>query len=257
MWIKVLDVIFFNIMMNLELNNIIKSFNKNSENEVIALNNVSLDFYSGEWTYIIGGNGSGKSTLLKIIAGELKKDGGNIIFNGCSNKDLIFVDQTTSKNLIQPMSIYENLIFGLKNEGMVPNLSFYMRKKAKEKIKKILSEFGLGLENRLNEQIRFLSGGEQQIIVATRILLSEPKILLMDEFTSALDQKWAPFILNKIKKYSIENNQIVIAITHDFSQIENIGDRLIMLKDGKISVDRREKTHHFTTQFILNLFYEK
>lgn len=243
--------------MKLELNNIVKKFNRGTENEVVAINNLSLKFYSGEWTYIIGGNGSGKSTLLKIVAGELKKDGGNIIFNGCSNKDIIFVDQTTSKNLIQPMSIYENLIFGLKDEGTVPNLSFYMKRKAIEKIKKVLSEFDLGLENRLNEQVRFLSGGEQQIIVATRILLSKPKILLMDEFTSALDQKWAPFILNKIKKYSIENNIIIISVTHDFSQIKNIGDRVIMLKDGKISADRREKTHCFTTQFILELFYEK
>lgn len=248
---------FFDSEMKLELNNIVKKFNRGTENEVVAINNLSLKFYSGEWTYIIGGNGSGKSTLLKIVAGELKKDGGNIIFNGCSNKDIIFVDQTTSKNLIQPMSIYENLIFGLKDEGTVPNLSFYMKRKAIEKIKKVLSEFDLGLENRLNEQVRFLSGGEQQIIVATRILLSKPKILLMDEFTSALDQKWAPFILNKIKKYSIENNIIIISVTHDFSQIKNIGDRVIMLKDGKISADRREKTHCFTTQFILELFYEK
>lgn len=243
--------------MKLELNNIVKRFNRGTENEVVAIDNLSLKFYSGEWTYIIGGNGSGKSTLLRIVAGELKKDEGDIIFNGCSTKDIIFVDQTTSKNLIQPMSIYENLIFGLKNEGMVPNLSFYMKRKAIEKIKKVLSEFDLGLENRLNEQVRFLSGGEQQIIVATRILLSKPKILLMDEFTSALDLKWAPFILNKIKKYSIENNIIVIAITHDFSQIKNIGDRLVVLKDGKISADRKEKTHCFTTQFILELFYEK
>lgn len=248
---------FFDSEMKLELNNIVKKFNRGTENEVVAINNLSLKFYSGEWTYIIGGNGSGKSTLLKIVAGELKKDGGNIIFNGCSNKDIIFVDQTTSKNLIQPMSIYENLIFGLKDEGTVPNLSFYMKRKAIEKIKKVLSEFDLGLENRLNEQVRFLSGGEQQIIVATRILSSKPKILLMDEFTSALDQKWAPFILNKIKKYSIENNIIIISVTHDFSQIKNIGDRVIMLKDGKISADRREKTHCFTTQFILELFYEK
>ena len=243
--------------MNIELKNINKVFNKNSENGVMALNDVSIGFHIGEWIYIIGGNGSGKSTLLKSMAGELKIDSGEINFNNCTPDDIVFVDQTTSQNLIPSMSIYENLIFGFKNEGITPNLKRYKHNKYKEQIIKVLADFGLGLEKRLAEQVRFLSGGEQQIIVATRILLSNPKIILMDEFTSALDQKWAPYILKKLKEYSIINNTIVVAVTHDFGQIENIGNRLVMMKSGRVIEDKKEDTFNFTTKSILDLFYEE
>lgn len=241
----------------IELKNINKTFNKNAENEVKALNEITIAFKPQEWSYIIGGNGSGKSTLLKIINQELTPDKGELFFNEYTKNDLFFVDQTTLKNLVPAMSIYENLIFGLRNEGIFPNLNFYTQKKYKQKIIDILKDFNLGLENRLDEQVRFLSGGEQQIIVAARILLSKSKILLMDEFTSSLDQKWAPFILQKLKKNVIANNIMVIAVTHDFSQIESIGDRIIMLKNGRIIEDVKQNTFNFTTKSILNLFYEK
>ena len=241
----------------IELKNINKTFNKNAENEVKALNEITIAFNPKEWTYIIGGNGSGKSTLLKIINQELTPDKGELLFNEYTKNDLFFVDQTTLKNLVPAMSIYENLIFGLRNEGIFPNLNFYTQKKYKQKIIDILKDFNLGLENRLDEQVRFLSGGEQQIIVAARILLSKTKILLMDEFTSSLDQKWAPFILQKLKNNVIANNIMVITVTHDFSQIESIGDRVIMLKNGRIIEDVKQNTFNFTTKSILNLFYEK
>ena len=241
----------------LELKNISKTFNKNAENEVKALNDITIAFNPKEWTYIIGGNGSGKSTLLKIINQELAPDKGELFLNDYTKDDLFFVDQTTLKNLVPAMSIYENLIFGLRNEGIFPNLKFYKQKKYKKKIIDVLKDFNLGLENRLDDQVRFLSGGEQQIIVAARILLSKSKILLMDEFTSSLDQKWAPFILQKLKNNVIANNILVIAVTHDFSQIESIGDRVLMLKNGRIIEDVKQNTFDFTTKSILNLFYEK
>ena len=242
--------------MNVELINISKVFNKDAENEVLALDNISTEFHAGEWVYVIGGNGSGKSTLLKSIIGELKIDSGKINFNNCLPDDIVFVDQATSKNLIPSMSIYENLIFGFKNAGVLPNLKFYKQNKYKEQIINVLAEFSLGLEKRLDEQVRFLSGGEQQIIVASRILLSSPKIIFMDEFSANLDQKWAPFILKKLKEYSLNNNIITIAVTHDFSQIENIGNRLVVMRNGKIIEDKKENTFNFTTNSILNLFYE-
>jgi putative tryptophan/tyrosine transport system ATP-binding protein len=241
----------------LELKNINKTFNKNEVNEVRALENINIAFNSNEWTYVIGGNGSGKSTLLKIINHELAPDSGELSFNGYTKDDIFFVDQTTLKNLVPTMTIYENLIFSLRNEGIVPNLKLYRQKKYKDRIIEVLSDFNLGLENRLTEQVRFLSGGEQQIIVAAHILLSKSKILLMDEFTSSLDQKWAPFILQKLKNNVIINNILVVAVTHDFSQIEDIGDRVIMLKNGKIIEDSTQNTFDFTTKSILNLFYER
>jgi putative ABC transport system ATP-binding protein len=240
----------------LELKNIHISFNKNTDNEIDALNNINLEFHEHEWSYIIGGNGSGKSTLLKIINKELIPDKGEVRFNSYKPYDILFIDQNTIKNLIPSMTVYENLIFALKNHGMSPNLRLFEKKTYKEIVIGKLKEFNIGLEKRINEQVKFLSGGEQQIIVASRIMLSNPKILLMDEFTSSLDQKWAPFILEKLKKFITKNNIMVIAVTHDYSQIQNIGDRLIMLKNGRVFADKNKDSFDFTTQSVLNLFYE-
>jgi putative ABC transport system ATP-binding protein len=241
----------------LELKNVYLTFNKNTGNSIEALHELNLVFKEHEWTYIIGGNGSGKSTLLKIINQELIPDTGELLLNNFNPKDISFVDQLTIKNLIPSMTVYENLIFGLKEYGMKPNLKFYSQKNFRNKAFEALGEFNIGLEKRLNEQVKFLSGGEQQIVVATRITLSNPRILLMDEFTSSLDQRWAPFILQKLKNYVIENDIMVLAITHDYSQIQNIGDRLIMLKNGSVYADKMKNSFDFSTQSVLNLFYEK
>jgi|WetSurMetagenome_2_1015567.scaffolds.fasta_scaffold79633_2 putative tryptophan/tyrosine transport system ATP-binding protein len=254
------------------------SFNKNTPDEIEALKGISIQLKEGQWTYIIGSNGSGKSTLLKILTQELIPDSGSVIFSfgnstfsslfskriynyyissmDFKKSDLSYVDQKTSNNLVPSMTIYENLIFGLRNDGMYPNLRFYKQKKFRTRVVNVLKEFDIGLEKRLNEQVKFLSGGEQQIIVAARIMLSSPKVLLMDEFTSSLDQKWAPFILKKLKKFVLEQNIMVLAVTHDYSQINNIGDRIIMLKSGRIFADKSKDDFDFSTQSILNLFYE-
>ena len=78
----------------------------------------------------------------------------------------------------------------------------------------------------------------------------------MDEFTSSLDQKWAPFILKRMKKHTVENNIMVLAVTHDYLQIKEVGDRIIMLRNGRIYADKRSKDFDFSTHSILKLFYE-
>lgn len=241
----------------IKLSNISITFNKTSNYPIEVLREVSLTFSENEWTFVIGGNGSGKTTLLKIINQSYMPDEGEIVYSDMSLNDILYIEQATFKNIVPSMTIYENLVFGLKNEGMLPNLGCYHKKAYKEKIINVLRVFELGLENRLNEQVRFLSGGEQQIIVASRIMLSSPKVLLMDEFTSALDQKWAPFILKKLREFTQNNNIIVIAITHDYSQIDHIGDRVILLKNKTIRKDITTKEHLFTKDYILSIFYEK
>jgi putative ABC transport system ATP-binding protein len=242
----------------LHLENISIIFNKDTINQVEALKDVTLRFHEREWTYIIGGNGSGKSTLLRAINKEIIPNKGKITFSSCNPSEVLFIDQNTNKNLVLSMTVYENLVFGLRALGMHPNFRFFEQKKFREIISNKLKEFNVGLEKRIDEQVRFLSGGEKQIIVACRIMLSNPKVLLMDEFTSALDQKWAPFILNQLKQYVSENEISVLAVTHDFSQIQNVGDRIILLKNGRVVADKvEEENFNFDTQSILNLFYNE
>lgn len=244
-------------MNMIRLENISVTFNEHTVNPVKVLESLSLSFHENEWTFIIGGNGCGKSTLLKIVNKNIVPNKGNIIYQGVMPEDILLVDQTTMNNLIPSMTIYENLVFAFKDKSGMSALKFYHSKAHKHKVFDMLSTFGLGLENRLNEQVRFLSGGEQQIIVASRIMLSKPKFLLMDEFTSALDQKWGPFILSKLKSFAVENGISVLAVTHDYNQIEYIGDRVILLKDGVVSKDVRSSNQMLNRDYILSIFYGK
>lgn len=239
------------------LKNIHVTFNQNTSNAIKVLDGIDLDLKENEWTYIIGGNGSGKSTLLKIINQELTQDMGEVLHIDHTSKDILFVDQVTMKNLVPSMTVYENLIFGLKTEGMRANFKFFSNLRFRIKVISILKEFNVRLEDRLNEQVKFLSGGEQQMVVAARIMLSLPKVLLMDEFTSSLDQKWAPFILEKLRKFTFDHNILVLAVTHDYSQLQNIGTRLILLKNGRVQADKKKDDFDFSTQSVLNLFYEQ
>jgi putative tryptophan/tyrosine transport system ATP-binding protein len=239
----------------LKLKNISKTYNKLTPSPLVALDSVSLSLSAGSWTYVIGGNGSGKSTLLKIINKELAPDIGEILFT--HENDVVYIDQSTIKNLIPSMTVYENLLFGLTSEGMHPNLTLYSQKTFRSKISYILKDFDISMEKRLDEQVRFLSGGEQQLIVAARIILSRPRTILMDEFTSSLDQKWAPLILNKLKQFATANNALVIAVTHDFSQIRKFGDRLVLLHKGQVKADYENSEFDFSPPSVLKLFYEQ
>lgn len=243
-------------MNMIQLENISVTFNERTANPIRVLESLSLSFRKNEWTFIIGGNGSGKSTLLKIVNKNIIPNEGNITYHGLMPKDILLVDQITMNNLIPSMTIYENMVFAFSNEGKMSILNFYHSRKYKRKIIDILSLFGLGLENRLNEQVRFLSGGEQQIIVISRIMLSKPKFLLMDEFTSALDQKWGPFILDKLKSFAMENEISVLAVTHDYNQIEHTGDRVILLKNGTVFKDVKSSDKTLTRDYILSIFYD-
>lgn len=242
-------------MTMIQLKNISVTFNKQALNPIEVLKSVSLSFDKNEWTFIIGGNGSGKSTLLKVINQGITPDNGSVIYRDLLPQDVLLVDQATVNNVIPAMTIYENLVFAFSYGNTTPTLRFYRSTTFKRKIMDVLSEFNLGLESRLDEQVRFLSGGEQQIIVASRIMLCKPKFLLMDEFTSALDQKWGPFILNKLKSFATDNEISIIAVTHDYNQIEPVGDRVLLLKDGLIFKDVSSSEEILTRNYILSIFY--
>jgi len=175
----------------LSLENVSKSFGL-----VRALDSISLKFISGTWTYVIGGNGSGKSTLLKVISGDYPVDSGSISFSNreayirdfhrlsmCRRSNwMMFLEQDTVRNLAPSMTIYENVILGREIHGSGWPLSGYTTTKRKEEVTSILKKFNLGLEERLHEQVRFLSGGEQQCVVIARILYHQPRILLISEY---------------------------------------------------------------------------
>jgi len=252
----------------LVLSNISKTFNIGTQHQVKALSSINITFNPREWTYIIGGNGSGKTTLIKIIMGDVKPDdSGTVLLNNSNitKKDLHqrahifhYIEQNTDANLVNSMTIYENLILGLNSNGsLLHDFKLYKRKKLREKAKEILKNFSLNLEKRLDVQVRMLSGGEKQAVVAAKSMMIKPLVLLIDEFTSALDQKLAPRILRLLKEYTKQYNITVIIVTHDYNFIEDTGERVILLDNGKIVDDFSKRDQELTEKYILEKFHEQ
>ena len=233
-----------------------------------ALRDFTLDFLRNQWYFIIGGNGSGKSTLLKVISGEIKPEKGDVNYydlkayqseniNKLSqyqrSRFMYYVDQNSADNLVGSMTIYENMAL-LNNNKFLPGLGPYKTREMTDRVKEVLWPFGLGLELRLNEQVRHLSGGERQCIVAAKVMLSNPEILLMDEFTSSLDHKISPLVMNALKDFTIKNEITVIVVTHDFSSIEKYCDKLILLESGRIAGFYDSKKNSLSEEFVKKEF---
>jgi len=216
--------------------NITKVFPAENGENITALQNVSLTFYPGEWTYVIGANGSGKSTLLNIIADELHPEQGKIR----NDAEHFLLEQKTSANLVPSMTVYENLVLALfkKGKGLWP-FKFYKNREIEKRITEVLACFDMELESRLHSSVLTLSGGQCQAVSAAKAILFEPQLLLADEFTSALDQKVAPIIINVLKDYIKSNDAIGITVTHDLHEIPGNGDRVIVLKCGEVVADIR------------------
>jgi len=241
--------------VKLKLDNISKKFNKDQMDEIVALADISMEFYAGEWVYIVGGNGSGKSTLLKVINADTKADSG-VLFNNCSTSTYLLESNTLS-NLVPKMTIYENLLLSTSSSPLFPRLKFFPKKERKAYFVEILSQFKLGLENRLHEQVLNLSSGHQQAIAITKVFIAQRKIVLLDEFTSALDKKTAPIIFEALKKYKDENNATIIAATHDFHPIRDTADRVVMLDNGRLVEILESSKNQLGSQFILERLYGK
>lgn len=207
-----------------------------------ALHDVSLSAGEGEWLNIVGPNGSGKSTLLKLVAGELVPTNGRIQFagdeiTGWSQEKraamIQYVAADTNSNLVPSMTIEENLIVSRDNNGH-PGFSYAYRSSRRRDICAILQEFGLGLEDRIDTQIRRLSSGEKQAVVVAKTFLRKVKALLLDEFTGALDPAMAPRLLDIVRRLAADRNMTVLCVTHDLDLVIRTSARTVMLKNGCI-----------------------
>jgi len=232
----------------IELKNITKEYNAGSDSSVKAIDNISLRFKKGEWCTILGPNASGKSTLLKLLAGSIFPTSGKIFLEGkeISNipqyqraKIFQFIEQNTEENIIPSMTVQENLLLVFGNQSF-PKLKLAKSKNKHEKIREALSYFGMGLEDKLNIQCRFLSGGQKQAIVVAKAVLNEIKVLLLDEFVAAIDPKTAPVMLKIVNDIANKQGITVIIVSHDLEQVINNKGRVIFMNEGKITYDLKE-----------------
>ncbi|RXI48502.1 ABC transporter ATP-binding protein [Clostridium tetani] len=221
----------------LKLNNISKIYGMNN-NKLNALKDINLTINEGELIAIIGASGSGKSTLLNIMgtldnstSGEYMVDGKDI--NNLNSADLArlrnkyfgFIVQNFA--LINDYTVYENIEIPLE----------YGKVKSKDR-KKIISETLdiLSMKDKMNKTPKQLSGGQCQKVAIARALVNDPRIILADEPTGALDRKTGQDIMEILKKLNRQKGKTIIMVTHNL-ELATRCDRIIKLQDGKIVED--------------------
>ena len=247
----------------LEIRNISKTFNAGTINEKKALCDLSLTLNDGDFVTVIGGNGAGKSTLLNAICGTWRVDCGEIIIDGKDvtatpehkrAKYLGRVFQDPMLGTAADMEIQENLALA-KRRGKKRGLGWGISKAEREEYRGLLKTLGLGLEDRMTSKVGLLSGGQRQAVTLLMAAMAEPKLLLLDEHTAALDPKTAEKVLEITEDIVNRNHLTTLMITHNMRDAIKHGNRLIMMNAGKIVVDvSGEAKKNLTVEDLLDLF---
>lgn len=231
--------------MMLELKNITKYFHRGSVNETLALRDISLNVRRGDFICIIGSNGAGKSTLLNCLAGCFSPDQGGIFLDGRDitawpeHKRAQAIGRVFQDPLLgtcATMSIEQNMALALRR-GKRRGLGRGVRQKDRELFRKKLMMLDLGLEDRLQDAVGLLSGGQRQALTMIMATLVRPDILLLDEHTAALDPKTGKQILDLTEVLVEGMHLTTLMVTHNMHQALSIGNRLIMMHRGEIILD--------------------
>lgn len=251
--------------MLLEIKSIHKTFEKNTVNENHVLKGLSLTMQKGDFITVIGGNGAGKSTLMNCLAGNLMVDQGDILLEGKSIKKtpvikraqwISRVFQDPKMGSAERLTIAENMSIAQKR-GQKRHLTWGVKESDKALFSELLSELDMGLENRLSVDAQFLSGGQRQALALVMATMVQPKLLLLDEHTAALDPKTSEVVLGLTDKLVKKHHLTTLMITHNMQNAIDYGNRLIMLNQGKIVVDvSGEEKQALTVEKLQQLFQQ-
>lgn len=232
-----------------------KTFTDDAGQKNALFNHFNVLFAPGSFTCIIGANGSGKSTLLNLIAGNTLPDNGIIEIDGKQVQKLktdersayvARIFQNPLQGSVANLTVLENMrIAYLRNAKK--GLSLGINKAFTAMAKQHIAQLGLGLENKLLQQMGTLSGGQRQALTLVMATLCDAKILLLDEPTAALDPKSAISLMNNAAKIIEDNKLTAVMVTHNMREAINYGNRLLMMKQGKI-----EKDIHTSEKALLN-----
>ena len=247
----------------LEIKEITKVFGEGTVNEKVALNSVSLTLKEGDFVTIIGNNGAGKSTLLNCIAGVYNVDMGSIILDG---KDITRlpehkrarwmgrVFQDPLKGTAFDMTIEENLAIAYyknKSRGLSPGITSKDRELFREK----LSMLEMGLEDKMTQKVKLLSGGQRQALTLFMAAITGPELLLLDEHTAALDPAAASKVLSLTDRFAEDPKLCTLMITHNMKDALKHGNRTILMKDGQIMMDiSGEERRQMTVEKLIEKF---
>ena len=229
----------------LRIENVNMTFAPGTVNARVALRDVSLHLTPGEFVTVIGSNGAGKSTLLNVVAGTIRADSGTVAIDGrdvtrlsdyqCA-RYIGRVFQNPAAGTAPHMSIEENLAMAFER-GKRRGLRLGVSKGKRERFREELKALEQGLDARLEDWVSLLSGGQRQALSLLMATFSEPKILLLDEHTAALDPQRAALV----SRLTIETVQrfglTTLMVTHNMDQALRLGNRLVMMHEGGIVLD--------------------
>ena len=248
----------------LKLENIHLTFNPGTVNEKKALEGLNLQLEKGDFVTILGSNGAGKSTLFNTIAGTYRPDQGKVFLDGKDitalpdykrSKDIGRLFQDPLKGTAPNMTIEENLALAYLRANHATSPFSMISKKDRAEFREKLSMLGLGLEDRMNQPVGLLSGGQRQALTLLMATLVTPKILLLDEHTAALDPGTAEVVLDLTRKIVAENNITCLMITHNLASSLDLGNRTMMMQNGRIVLDlKQEQRQGLTPDDLLKLF---
>jgi putative ABC transport system ATP-binding protein len=240
-----------------------KSFGKGTSNEVRALDAVSLSIQTHEFVIVIGSNGSGKSTLLNTLAGSFPPDAGRILIDDLdvtrlpNHERARFIGrvfQNPFSGTAPHMTIAENLRLAALR-GARKGLTVGLNRSSRRELQDRCAGLGMGLEHRMETPIGLLSGGQRQALTLLMATLREPRILLLDEHTAALDPKSAEQILQLTETLVTKHRLTTLMVTHDMQEAVRFGSRLIMMHQGTIVSDRSgEEKRAVTEQELVTSF---
>lgn len=249
----------------LEIEAVTKTFFRGTVNERLALRDVSLTLAPGDFVTIIGSNGAGKSTLLNIVSGRYQADIGRVTIAGRDVTRLpdYRVAQLVSRVFQDPMAgtaphltIEENLALAW-SRGQHRTLGPALTSKKRQMFRDVLAPLEQGLENRLTTKVGLLSGGQRQALSLTMATFSGPKVLLLDEHTAALDPKRAALI-TKLTEEAVERGHLTtLMVTHNMEQALSMGNRLIMMHEGRIIFELSGAAKRYATVESLLAEFDK
>ena len=247
----------------LDIKDISKTFNPGTVNEKTALSHLSVHINRGDFVSIIGANGAGKSTLFNAISGTFITDTGRIVLDG---QDITMMQEHIRARQIgrlfqdpllgtaPDMSIEENLALAAGKGGWMSRLTSKERAQLRERV----SVLNMGLEDRMHQPVGLLSGGQRQALTLLMATYNPPKLLLLDEHTAALDPGTAAIVLKLTENIVAENKLTCLMITHNMQSALELGNRTLMMNQGRIIYDvsgeERAKT---TVADLLDKFKQK
>jgi putative ABC transport system ATP-binding protein len=229
----------------IELRSVSKVYNKGKINEVFALAEISLLIQKEDFLIVMGANGSGKTSLLNVISGAEFGSDGKVLFAGTDvsllpeykrSRWIARVFQDPLKGTASDMSILDNFRLAAirtRKKKLVIGVDEAFKRRVREKI----AGLGMGLENKLEQVMGTLSGGQRQALTLLMSVMDDTQILLLDEPTAALDPKTASLILQTAGQLIQQYKLTAVLITHNIKEAQQYGNRLIQMKEGRVIRD--------------------